>query len=54
MNYLNPMKKAPIIAFMLNSDEDALIELADALAMRDRGLLPNLGFQDASVGIPAN
>ena len=47
-------EKAPIIAFMLNSDEDALIELADALAMRDRGLLPNLGFQDASVGIPAN
>jgi hypothetical protein len=47
-------EKAPIIAFMLNSDEDALIELADALAMRDRGLLPNLGFQDSSVGIPAN
>jgi hypothetical protein len=32
---------------MLNSDEDALIELADALAMRDRGLLPNLDFQDS-------
>ena len=31
--------KAPIISFMLNSDDDALIELADALAMRDRGLL---------------
>jgi hypothetical protein len=34
--------KAPIIAFMLNSDEDELIELADALAMRDRGLLPSV------------
>ena len=34
--------KAPIIAFMLNSDEDDLIELADALAMRDRGLLPSV------------
>ncbi len=34
--------KAPIIAFMLNSDDDAMIELADALAMRDRGLLPSL------------
>ncbi len=34
--------KAPIISFMLNSDEDDLIELADALAMRDRGLLPSL------------
>ena len=33
--------KAPIIAFMLNSDDDAMIELADALAMRDRGLLPS-------------
>ena len=39
---------------MLNSDDDALVELADALAMRDRGLLPNLGVQDASVGMPAN
>jgi hypothetical protein len=27
---------------MLNSDEDDLIELADALAMRDRGLLPSV------------
>ena len=43
--------KAPIIAFMLNSDEDSLIELADALAMRDRGLLPNL---DLGAGFPAN
>ena len=41
--------KAPIISFMLSSDEDSLIELADALAMRDRGLLPNL-----SLGEPAN
>lgn len=38
--------KAPIIAFMLNSDEDALIELADALAMRDRGLLPSLDLDE--------
>jgi hypothetical protein len=36
---------------MLNSDEDSLIELADALAMRDRGLLPSL---DMGGGIPAN
>ena len=43
---LKPDEKAPIIAFMYNSDEDSLIELADALSMRDRGLLPssdNLG-----------
>jgi hypothetical protein len=26
---------------MYNSDEDILIELADALSMRDRGLLPS-------------
>ena len=38
--------KAPIIAFMLNSDEDSLIELADALAMRDRGLLPSVNFEN--------
>jgi seryl-tRNA synthetase len=37
--------KAPIIAFMLNSDQDDLIELADALAMRDRGLLPSVAFE---------
>ena len=43
--------KAPIISFMLNSDEDSLIELADALAMRDRGLLQSL---DMGGGIPAN
>ena len=40
--------KAPIIAFMLNSDQDALIELADALAMRDRGLLPSLDLMRPS------
>ena len=43
--------KAPIIAFMLNSDEDALIELADALAMRDRGLLPSLDLDEAVPGL---
>ena len=37
--------KAPIIAFMLNSDQDELIELADALAMRDRGLLPSVSLE---------
>jgi hypothetical protein len=37
--------KAPIIAFMLNSDQDDLIELADALAMRDRGLLPSVNME---------
>ena len=36
---LKPEEKAPIISFMLNSDDDSMIELADALAMRDRGLL---------------
>lgn len=47
--------KAPIISFMLNSDDDSLIELADALAMRDRGLLPSLDLDDlAPTGIPAN
>jgi len=43
---LKAEEKAPIIAFMLNSDEDALIELADALAMRDRGLLPSLDLDE--------
>ena len=48
---LKPDEKAPIIAFMYNSDEDILIELADALSMRDRGLLPsadavNIPFQN--------
>ena len=51
---LKAEEKAPIIAFMLNSDEDALIELADALAMRDRGLLPNLDFQDSPSAIQPN
>ena len=51
---LKAEEKAPIIAFMLNSDEDALIELADALAMRDRGLLPNLDFQDSPPLIQPN
>ena len=47
--------KAPIISFMLNSDDDSLIELADALAMRYRGLLPSLDLDDlAPAGIPAN
>ena len=46
--------KAPIIAFMLNSDEDSLIELADALAMRDRGLLPNVSFDNLPGGLPGN
>ena len=36
---------------MLNSDDDAMIELADALAMRDRGLLPSVGLNDPSGGI---
>ena len=44
---LKAEEKAPIIAFMLNSDQDALIELADALAMRDRGLLPSLDLDEA-------
>lgn len=48
---LKAEEKAPIIAFMLNSDEDSMIELADALAMRDRGLLPSL---DMSEGIPVS
>jgi len=47
--------KAPIISFMLNSDDDSLSELADALSMRDRGLLPSLDLDDlAPAGIPAN
>jgi hypothetical protein len=47
--------KAPIISFMYNSDEDSLIELADALSMRDRGLLPSLNLDNlAPTGIPAN
>ena len=48
---LKSEEKAPIIAFMLNSDEDALIELADALAMRDRGLLPSLDLDEAVPGL---
>jgi DNA repair exonuclease SbcCD ATPase subunit len=43
---LKSEEKAPIIAFMLNSDEDSLIELADALAMRDRGLLPSVDTEN--------
>jgi len=43
---LKAEEKAPIIAFMLNSDEDSLIELADALAMRDRGLLPSVEVEN--------
>jgi len=42
---LKAEEKAPIIAFMLNSDQDSLIELADALAMRDRGLLPSVSME---------
>ncbi len=44
--------KAPIIAFMLNSDEDSMMELADALAMRDRGLLPSLDMDQGAAGFP--
>ncbi len=52
---LKAEEKAPIISFMLNSDDDALIELADALAMRDRGLLPSLDLDELSPnGLPAN
>jgi hypothetical protein len=43
---LKAEEKAPIIAFMYNSDEDTLIELADALSMRDRGLLPSLDLDE--------
>jgi len=43
---LKAEEKAPIIAFMYNSDEDSLIELADALSMRDRGLLPSLDLDE--------
>jgi len=43
---LKAEEKAPIIAFMRTSDEDALIELADALSMRDRGLLPSLDLDE--------
>lgn len=47
--------KAPIISFMYSSDEDSLIELADALSMRDRGLLPSLNLDNlAPTGIPSN
>jgi hypothetical protein len=43
---LKAEERAAIIAFMLNSDEDALIELADALAMRDPWLLPSLDLDE--------
>lgn len=46
--------KAPIIAFMLNSDDDSMIELADALAMRDRGLLPSLDMNVAPASLLQN
>ena len=36
--------KALIIAYMLNSNQDTMIELADALAIRDRGLLPRTPY----------
>ena len=47
---LKPEEKAPIISFMLNSDDDSMIELADALAMRDRGLLPSLNLDSTKRG----
>ena len=50
--FLKAEEKAPIIAFMLSSDDDSLIELADALAMRDRGLLPSLNLNDPSAVLP--
>lgn len=49
---LKSEEKAPIISFMLNSDDDALIELADALAMRDRGLLPSLDLNEMGAPLP--
>ena len=49
---LKPEDKAPIIAFMYNSDEDSLIDLADALSMRDRGLLPSVNSSDLGVPLP--
>ena len=49
---LKSEEKAPIISFMLNSDDDALIELADALAMRDRGLLPSLDLNEVGAPLP--
>ena len=54
LSNLRQKKKLQLLPLCLNSDEDALIELADALAMRDRGLLPNLDFQDDSTVMPAN
>ena len=49
---LKPEEKAPIISFMLNSDDDSMIELADALAMRDRGLLPSLNLDSTNAALP--
>ena len=37
---------------MYNSDEDSLIDLADALSMRDRGLLPSVNSSDLGVALP--
>ncbi|MEC8043367.1 MAG: hypothetical protein VX130_02095 [Verrucomicrobiota bacterium] len=48
---LKPEEKAPIISFMLNSDDDSMIELADALAMRDRGLLPSLNLDSTNAAL---
>ena len=48
---LKPEEKAPIISFMLNSDDDSMIELADALAMRVRGLLPSLNLDSTNAAL---
>ena len=37
---MKPEDKAPIIAFMRTGDNDDLIQLANALTMRDRSLAP--------------
>ena len=52
MNQVLPSKPSDSISFMLNSDDDALIELADALAMRDRGLLPSLDLNGVGTALP--
>ena len=48
---MKPEDKAPIVAFMRTGDNDDLIQLANALTMRDRSLAPTSVGSSAPVSI---
>ena len=51
---MKPEDKAPIVAFMRTGDDDDLIQLANALTMRDRSLAPTSSGSDAPVATGSN